>query len=49
LAWFDGDTLESRAVFTTGPRPNGVAIVSHRCSRLLPVSATKLTVPNCRC
>jgi DNA-binding beta-propeller fold protein YncE len=30
LAWLDGDTLETRAVFTTGPRPNGVAIVSHR-------------------
>jgi DNA-binding beta-propeller fold protein YncE len=30
LTWLDGDTLETRAVFTTGPRPNGVAIVSHR-------------------
>jgi hypothetical protein len=30
LAWLDGDTLETRAVFTTGPRPNGVAIVAHR-------------------
>src|SRR5262249_13722350 len=30
LAWLDGDTLETRAVFTTGPRPNGVAIISHR-------------------
>jgi DNA-binding beta-propeller fold protein YncE len=28
LAWLDGDTLETRAVFKTGHRPNGVAIVS---------------------
>jgi hypothetical protein len=30
LAWLDGDTLETRAVFKTGRRPNGVAIVSRR-------------------
>src|SRR5262245_2210689 len=30
LASVDGRTLETRAVFDTGPRPNGVAIVSHR-------------------
>jgi len=30
LAWVDGRTLETRAVFKTGPRPNGVAIVSQR-------------------
>lgn len=29
LAWVDGRTLETRAVLDTGPRPNGVAIVSH--------------------
>src|SRR5205823_2467814 len=29
LAWVDGHTLETRAVFDTCPRPNGVAIVSH--------------------
>jgi DNA-binding beta-propeller fold protein YncE len=29
LAWVDGGTLETRAVFNTGHRPNGVAIVSH--------------------
>jgi DNA-binding beta-propeller fold protein YncE len=28
LAWVDGRTLETRAVMDTGPRPNGVAIVS---------------------
>jgi DNA-binding beta-propeller fold protein YncE len=28
LAWVDGDTLETRAVFSTGLRPNGVAFVS---------------------
>jgi DNA-binding beta-propeller fold protein YncE len=28
LAWVDGHTLETRAVIDTGPRPNGVAIVS---------------------
>lgn len=30
LAWVDGDTLETRAVYSTGLRPNGVAIVSDR-------------------
>jgi len=30
LAWVDGTTLRARAVFPTGPRPNGVAIVSGR-------------------
>ncbi|MDP9278031.1 MAG: hypothetical protein M3P00_01285 [Gemmatimonadota bacterium] len=30
LAWVDARTLETRAVFKTGPRPNGVAIVSRR-------------------
>ena len=30
LVWLDGETLETRAVFPTGPRPNGVAIKSHR-------------------
>ena len=30
LAWVDGDTLETRAVFGTGLRPNGVAIVPDR-------------------
>jgi DNA-binding beta-propeller fold protein YncE len=30
LAWVNGDTLETRAVFNTGQRPNGVAIVSNR-------------------
>jgi hypothetical protein len=29
LAWVDGDTLETRCVHATAPRPNGVAIVSH--------------------
>ena len=29
LAWIDAHTLETRAVFNTGARPNGVAIVSH--------------------
>src|SRR5258708_38851557 len=28
LAWVDARTLETRAVLDTGPRPNGVAIVS---------------------
>jgi DNA-binding beta-propeller fold protein YncE len=28
LAWVDARTLETRAVLNTGPRPNGVAIVS---------------------
>ena len=27
LAWIDADTLKTKAVFETGPRPNGVAIV----------------------
>src|SRR5215204_1978980 len=31
LAWVDGRTLETRTVLDTGPRPNGVAIVSHLC------------------
>ena len=30
LAWVDGRTLETRAVFDTGLRPNGVAFVSRR-------------------
>ena len=30
LAWVDAGSLETRAVFKTGPRPNGVAIVSQR-------------------
>jgi DNA-binding beta-propeller fold protein YncE len=30
LAWLDGNTLETRAVFTTGVRPNGVAVVRKR-------------------
>ena len=29
LAWVDGDSLETRQVHATAPRPNGVAIVSH--------------------
>ena len=29
LAWVDGDTLETRQIYSTAPRPNGVAIVSH--------------------
>jgi hypothetical protein len=29
LAWVDADTLATRAVFDTGPRPNGVALVPH--------------------
>ena len=29
LAWLDGQTQETRAVLDTGPRPNGVALVSH--------------------
>jgi DNA-binding beta-propeller fold protein YncE len=28
LAWIDADTLATRAVFDTGPRPNGVALVA---------------------
>ena len=30
LAWIDALTLETQAVFKTGPRPNGVAIVPQR-------------------
>jgi hypothetical protein len=30
LTWLDAHTLEPRAVFGTGPRPNGVAIVRQR-------------------
>ena len=30
LAWLDAETFETRAVFDTGPLPNGVAIVAHR-------------------
>jgi DNA-binding beta-propeller fold protein YncE len=30
LAWVDARTLETRAVFKTGPRPNGVAIVARQ-------------------
>jgi DNA-binding beta-propeller fold protein YncE len=30
LAWIDARSLQTRAVFETGPRPNGVAIVSQR-------------------
>jgi len=30
LAWLDADTFETRAVFDTGPLPNGVAIVARR-------------------
>jgi hypothetical protein len=29
LVWIYGETLTCRAVFGTGPRPNGVAFVSH--------------------
>jgi hypothetical protein len=29
LAWVDGDRLETRRVYSTAPRPNGVAIVPH--------------------
>src|SRR5216683_4656064 len=36
LAWLDAHTLETRAVFSTGPRPNGAAIVWH--SRLAVVA-----------
>jgi len=28
LAWVDADTLETKAVFETAPRPNGVAIIA---------------------
>src|SRR5258708_2889848 len=30
MAWVDASSLETRAVFKTGSRPNGVAIVSQR-------------------
>jgi hypothetical protein len=30
LSWVDARSLETRAVFKTGPRPNGVAIVAQR-------------------
>jgi hypothetical protein len=30
LAWLDANSFETRAVFDTGPLPNGVAIVAHR-------------------
>ena len=30
LAWVDADSMATRAVFRTGPRPNGVAIVSRQ-------------------
>jgi DNA-binding beta-propeller fold protein YncE len=30
LAWIDASTLETRAVHNTGPRPNGVAVVSRQ-------------------
>jgi DNA-binding beta-propeller fold protein YncE len=30
LTWLDAQTLETRAIFQTGPRPNGVAIVSRQ-------------------
>src|SRR5712671_1612791 len=30
LAWIDALTLETQAVFKTGPRPNGVALVPQR-------------------
>ena len=30
LAWVDAGSMETRAVFRTGPRPNGVAIVSRQ-------------------
>jgi len=30
LAWVDADSLQTRAVFETGPKPNGVAVVSRR-------------------
>jgi DNA-binding beta-propeller fold protein YncE len=30
LAWVDAASLETKAIFETGPRPNGVAIVSQR-------------------
>jgi hypothetical protein len=29
LAWIDAETFKTRAIFDTGPRPNGVAIVAH--------------------
>jgi DNA-binding beta-propeller fold protein YncE len=29
LAWVDAESLKTRAVLTTGPRPNGVAFVPH--------------------
>ena len=29
LAWLDGTTLETKAVLTTGARPNGAAIIKH--------------------
>ena len=30
IAWLDGATYETKAVFTTGPRPNGAAIVKRK-------------------
>lgn len=30
LAWVDARSLQTRAVYDTGPRPNGVALVPHR-------------------
>jgi DNA-binding beta-propeller fold protein YncE len=30
IAWLDGASYETRAVFTTGPRPNGAAIVKRK-------------------
>src|ERR1041384_585534 len=30
IAWLDAATCETKAVFKTGPRPNGAAIVKHK-------------------
>jgi hypothetical protein len=45
LSWIDARTLETRAVLDTGPRPNGVALVSHDWRRSR-ASATRPAVPN---
>ncbi|MGZ3360272.1 MAG: YncE family protein [Xanthobacteraceae bacterium] len=47
LAWLDADTLKTKAVFKTGARPNGAAIVNRKDSGSLPASATSARRRHC--
>jgi DNA-binding beta-propeller fold protein YncE len=48
LAWLDAATLETKAVFKTGARPNGAAIVGHAQWKLPSVGAHGLDIDHNR-